>query len=73
MRVILEMKVSFIMLEYLLITFKQPNYQAASSDYCKLDAALSYTGDDKIYFFKGDKYALWKDDDTLDFVGGIVK
>ena len=58
MHLILEMKVLFIMLEYLLITVIQPIYQAASSDYCKLDAALSYTGDDKVYFFKGDKYAL---------------
>ena len=73
MRLILEMKVSFLMLEYLLITVMQPMYQAAASDYCKLDAALSYTGNDKVYFFKGNKYALWKDDDTLDFVGGIVK
>ena len=49
----------------------QPAYQSARSDYCKIDAALSYTGDNKAYFFKGDKYARWHDNDTLDFVGGM--
>ena len=49
----------------------QSAYQSASSDYCKIDAAISYTGDNKAYFFKGDKYARWKDNDTLDFVGGM--
>ena len=66
------MKTSFIILDYLLIIVMQPAHQSASSaDYCKIDAAISYTGDNKAYFFKGDKYARWKDNDTLDFVGGM--
>ena len=71
MCIILEMKASFIILHYLLIIVMQPAYQSARSDYCKIDAALSYTGDNKAYFFKGDKYARWHDNDTLDFVGGM--
>ena len=66
------MKASFIILDYLLIIVMQPAYQSARSDYCKIDAALSYTGDNKTYFFKGDKYARWNDNDTLDFVGGMA-
>lgn len=65
------MKALFIILEYLLIIIMQPACQSTRSDYCKIDAALSYTGDKKLYFFKGDKYARWKDNDTLDFVGGM--
>ena len=71
MHIILDMKTSFIILDYLLIIVMQPAHQSASSDYCKIDAAISYTGDNKAYFFKGDKYARWKDNDTLDFVGGM--
>ena len=71
MCVILEMKVSFIILEYLLIIVMQPACQSARSDYCKIDAALSYTGDKKLYFFKGDKYARWTDNGFVDIVGGM--
>ena len=70
LRVILEMKASFIILEYLLIIVMQPACQSTRSDFCKIDAALSYTGDNKLYFFKGDKYARYSDNDFVDFVGG---
>ena len=65
------MKVSFIILEYLLIIILQPACQSTRSDYCKIDAALSYTGDNKLYFFKGDKYARYTENDLVDFVGGM--
>ena len=71
MRLILEMKALFIILEYLLIIVMQPACQSVRSDYCKIDAALSYTGDNKLYFFKGDKYARYTDNDLVDFVGGM--
>ena len=71
MRLILEMKTLFIILEYLLIIVMQPACQSVRSDYCKIDAALSYTGDNKLYFFKGDKYARYTENDLVDFVGGM--
>ena len=34
------------------------------SDPCSVDAAFTYGKNDKIYFFKGDKYAYYNDDDA---------
>ena len=61
----------FIILEYLLIHIIQPIHQTAASDYCTVDAAISYTGNNKIYLFKDRKYARWSDEtNTVKHVGG---
>ena len=37
---------------------------------CSLDAAVTYTWNNVMYFFKGSKYVPWKDDNTLGKVEG---
>ena len=65
---------SVVVLTYFLITFVLPSFQEAASGHCSLDAALSYTGDNRIYLFKGDKYGVWNDaTDTLESVGSKAK
>lgn len=57
----LEMRSLFIILEYLLIYAIQPMRQTVISNYCTVDAAISYTGNNKMYLFKDRKYARWSD------------
>ena len=40
---------SVVVLTYFLITFVLPSFQEAASGHCSLDAALSYTGDNRMY------------------------
>lgn len=40
---------------------------------CSLDAAVQYTDNDRIYLFKGSKYARWlwtEEKDELEYVAG---
>ena len=40
---------------------------------CSIDAAVQYTDNDRIYLFKGSKYARWlwtKEKDELEYVSG---
>lgn len=37
---------------------------------CSLDAAVTYTWNNVMYFFKGNKYVRWEDNDTLGVVTG---
>ena len=52
---------------YLLIIMKCTN---ALRGNCSLDAAITYTWNDIMYLFKGDKYARWTNDDTLGDING---
>lgn len=58
-----------VVLAYLLMAVTFPSYQEAGSRDCSFDAALSYTRDNRMYFFKGDKYGVW--DDSGDIFGSI--
>ena len=37
---------------------------------CSLDAAVTYTWNNVTYFFKGNKYVEWRNNDTLGVVRG---
>ena len=37
---------------------------------CSLDATVTYTWNNVMYFFKGNKYVKWGNDDTLGLVRG---
>ena len=61
-------------LTYFVITIVLASFQEAASGDCSLDAILSYTGDNRMYVFKGDKYGVWNDTtDTLESVGSKTK
>ena len=58
-----------VLLTYLLMTVTFPSFQEAYSGDCSFDAALSYTGDNRIYLFKGDRYGIW--DGSGDIFGSV--
>lgn len=58
-----------VVLAYLLMTVTFPSFQEAYSGDCSFDAALSYTGDNRIYLFKGDRYGIW--DGSGDIFGSV--
>lgn len=63
-----------VVLTYFLITNVLPSLQEVASGNCSLDAIITYSGDNRMYLFKGDKYAVWNDTtDTLQSVGSKTK
>lgn len=63
-----------VVLTYFLITNAFPSLQEVASGDCSLDAIIMYTGDNRMYMFKGDRYAVWNDTtDTLQSVGSKTK
>ena len=42
-----------------------------TAGYCPVDAAFTYTGDNRLYLFRGSKYGRWDDaENRLEFVKG---
>lgn len=63
-----------VVLTYFLITNVLPSLQEVASGNCSLDAIITYSGDNRMYLFKGDNYAVWNDTtDTLQSVGSKTK
>ena len=65
------MQIDVIIVLFTQVTLLRLNYVGALRGNCSVDVAVTYSGNNVLYLFKGDKYARWNDaEDKLEYVNG---